>query len=149
MKTEQLVDNHQQTRACQQLLASVVASAVNDTCVEPFRATSKDKSVLMRIDTVTAFRFLFDTSVSGVDAYGLWLDFNVDQFRRKLLEMMFDESPFVVGGKDPQARRNFRYNYKLWQKVSTLGISIESTSKDEEEDDDRLGRRTIEIEFTR
>jgi hypothetical protein len=92
---------------------------------------------------------LFDTSVSGVDAYGLWLDFNVDQFRRKLLEMMFDESPFVVGGKDPQARRNFRYNYKLWQKVSTLGISIETTAKDEEEDNDRLGRRTIEIKFTR
>jgi len=149
MIIEQLVDKHQQTRACQQLLASVIAAAVHDTCVEPYRATSKYKSTLIRIDTVTAFRFLFDESVSGIDAYGLWLDFNVDQFRRKLLEMMFDESQLVVGGKDPQARRNFRYNYKLWQRASALGVLIEPESKDEEEDDDRLGRRAIEIKFTR
>jgi hypothetical protein len=149
MKTFKHFDEQVQTRSCQQLLASVVAAAVNDTCVEPFKVTTKDKTTLMRIDTVTAFRFLFDDSVSGVDAYALWLDFNVQLFRRKLLEMMYDDSQRVVNGKNPELRRNFRYNYKLWLKLPKSVETQELEQPDEGDEDDRLGRRTVEIKFTR
>ena len=147
MKTFEHFDEQVQTRACQQLLASVVAAAVNDTCVKPFRVTRKDKAALMRMDTMTAFRFLFDETVSGIDAYALWLDFNTQQFRRKLLEMMFDDSQRVVNGKNPEARRNFRYNYKLWLKLPKSAEPLEPLNEGEE--DDRLGRRTFEIRITR
>ena len=43
MKTFKHFDEQVQTRSCQQLLAAVVAAAVNDTCVEPFKVTAKDK----------------------------------------------------------------------------------------------------------
>jgi len=149
MKTFKHFDEQVQTRACQQLLAAVVAVAVNDTCVEPFKVATKDKTTLMRIDTVTAFRFLFDDSVSGVDAYALWLDFNVQLFRRKLLEMMYDDSQRVVNGKNPELRRNFRYNYKLWLKLPKSVETQELEQPDEGDEDDRLVRRTVEIKFTR
>jgi hypothetical protein len=148
MKTSEHFDEQAQTRACQQLLASVVAAAVNDACVEPFRVTTKDKAALMRVDTMTAFRFLFDETVSGIDAYALWLDFNPHQFRRKLLEMMFDDSQRVVNGKNPELRRNFRYNYKLWLKMPKAELQ-EVEQPDEGDEDDRLGRRTVEVRITR
>jgi hypothetical protein len=147
MKAFKHFDEQVQTRSCQQLLAAVVAAAVNDTCVEPFKVTAKDKTVSMRIDTVTAFRFLFDDSVSGVDAYGLWLDFNVQLFRRKLLEMMYDDSQRVVNGKNPELRRNFRYNYKLWRKLPKSAEPQELEQTEEGEEDDRLVRRTIEVKL--
>lgn len=148
MKTKEAVDNNQQTRACQQLFASVIATAINDTCAEPLKPAKGEKTPLLRVETATAFRFIFDDSVSGIDGYALWLDFNVTQFRRKLLEMMADDSPLIIAGKSPQMRRNFRYNYKLWRKLSTMGVQLEPDT-DEEEEDDRLGRRTVAIKFTR
>lgn len=142
MVTLEAYDENSQTRACQKLLAAVVAVAVNDTCVEPFRATSKDKTLFIRKDTVTAFRFLFSKEVSGLDSYALWLDFNPDNFRRKLLDAMWDESVDTVAGKDSQQRRNFRYNYKLWRKLPHTELT-------EEDEDDRLVRGSIKIEITR
>ena len=142
MVTLEAYDENSQTRACQKLLAAVVAVAVNDTCVEPFKTTASDKTRLMRVDTITAFRFLFSNDVSGLDAYALWLDFNPDNFRRKLLEIMFNDSPNVIAGKDPHLRRNFRYNYNLWRKLPRMEIT-------EEEEDDRLVRGTIEVKITR
>jgi hypothetical protein len=145
MRTEEIVDHNQQTRACQQLLASVIATAINDACAEPFRATRKDKTLRMRYETITAFRFLFDETVSGIESFALWLDFNESLFRRKLLETMANDSQLVVAGKNPEMRRNFRYNYKLWKKLSTIDVPPEP----EEDDNDRLVRRTIEVKLTR
>lgn len=148
MKTLTQLDEIQQTRNCEKLLAAVVAVAISDACVEPFRVTSKDKTTYMRVETVTAFRFLFSQSMSGLDAFALWLDFNEHNFRRKLLQYMADESRLSVHGKDPNQRRNFRYNYRLWEKLIASGESFEVDAPIKDEDkNDRLGRRAVEIKL--
>lgn len=116
----ELFDSGQQTRACRSLLATVVQLAVMDACVQPPKRRRDDKGVLSRItvDALTALRFLFDESVSGLNEYATWLDFDPGHFRRKLQETMYNNSPLPVNGFDPNQRRNFRYNYTTWRRFA-------------------------------
>lgn len=114
------------------LLASVVALAVNDACTIPPRPDSKYMSpgLKMRPESFTAMRFLFDKSVSGLNEYALWLDFDADQFRRKLLALMQDDSPKRLANFDAIDRRHFRINYKLWQAVKNVEEIVEEEQEE-------------------
>ena len=106
-------DTEQQSKACRSLLSSVVLLAIADACSEP---TSRRIKVGKPIptDQYTAMRFLFDKTESGVDVYALWLDFDVDQFRERLLKTMANNGPLNINGFTPLQRRNFRFNYGQW-----------------------------------
>jgi hypothetical protein len=101
------------------LLSVVVAKAIRDACLEPIRS-SKNKTLVIQDDAYTAFRFLFDTSEAGVDAYADWLDFDVDKFRRKLMEVMHNDSAQMLAGLSSEERRRFRINRTLWDRMKQL-----------------------------
>ena len=106
-------DVEQQSKACRSLLSSVVLLAIADACSEPTsRRIKVGKSI--PTDQYTAMRFLFDKTESGVDVYALWLDFDVDQFRERLLKTMANNGPLNINGFTPLQRRNFRFNYGQW-----------------------------------
>ena len=82
------LDEKEQTRACQRILASVVHLAIKDACNRP-PTNKRGRSVGdMDTDAFTAMRFLFDDRCSGLKEYATWLDFDSSQFRRKLLKTM-------------------------------------------------------------
>jgi hypothetical protein len=111
---------YDQTRACQALLSSVIALAVNDATTAPIK--SKDSKFPMTIEAFTAMRFLFDETQSGLAEYATWLDIDPGHFRTKLREVMADNHPHPRAGFDAMKRRNFRQNYGLWLRVKHHGI---------------------------
>jgi hypothetical protein len=106
----------------------VVLLALADACSEP---TTKRIKIGKPIptDQYTAMRFLFDKTESGVDVYALWLDFDCDQFRERLLKTMANNGPLNINGFTPLQRRNFRFNYRQWLANQNLELV-------EEENDD-------------
>jgi hypothetical protein len=111
---------HDQTRACQALLSSVIALAVNDATTAPLK--NKDSKFPMTVEAFTAMRFLFDETQSGLAEYATWLDIDPGHFRTKLREVMADNHPHPRAGFDAMKRRNFRQNYGLWLRVKHHGI---------------------------
>lgn len=124
-------DSGQQSRSCERLLAAVVACALRDLAAPGFGRTYRSAvsqagkpSVLMQAGisphAFTAARFLFDTSVTGVDAYLEWLDIDPDTWRKKLREVIDNDTPLRVGGFEPEQRRNMRVNLKIYNRLSYL-----------------------------
>jgi hypothetical protein len=108
------LDEKEQARACQRILASVVHLAIKDACNRP-PTNKRGRSVGdMDTDAFTAMRFLFDDRCSGLKEYATWLDFDSSQFRRKLLKTMEDNTAVMIGTITPEDRRAFRFNYKTW-----------------------------------
>lgn len=117
------------------LLSQVILLSINDACQslnpqvkKEHRNFVSNEQVRMHTDTFTALRFLFDSSVSGLDEYAAWLDIDSKQFRRKLVEMMQDNGPNIINGYSSMQRRNFRMNKKVWevlQRQNNLDPSIE------------------------
>jgi hypothetical protein len=121
MLTSDAVD---QSAAGRALLATVVLLAVSDACTTPQKPRKGDSpKIPMPMEAFTAMRFLFDTSVSGLNEYAMWLDFDPDQFRRKLLATMADNSANVINGHDSTHRRHFRINYNIWRRIKNLDVS--------------------------
>ena len=118
------IDTEYQNRSCKALLANVVLLAIADACSEPAKRSMRVGSP-MAPEQYTAMRFLFDTEESGVDAYALWLDFDVDQFRNRLRTIMADNSALHVNGFSPLQRRNFRFNYGQWLANQNLELAEE------------------------
>lgn len=126
-------DSSYQTKACRSLLATVVQLAVMDACAQPPKRRKDEKTVLSRItvDALTAMRFLFDESLSGLNEYAAWLDFDPGHFRLKLQETMYNNSPLTVNGFDPNQRRNFRYNYTTWRRFANQITEADFGDEDE------------------
>lgn len=124
-----------QTRSYRALLASVVYTAVSDACSPPLIDKVGKKRVVkgMNVQAFTAMRFIFDTSVSGLDVYASWLDFDAGQFRQKILVFMQDRTPGSLRGFTDMQRINFCRNYRLWQDLPADHVPNET---DENEDDD-------------
>lgn len=128
------LDINEQTRACQKLLASVVHLSIKDACTRP-PTGKKGKSLGdIHTDAFTALRFLFGEGVAGLNEYATWLDFDAGQFRKKLLEMMRDDTAKFVFSIGPEDRRAFRYNYKTWLAIKDLKRE-EQEELDEDTDD--------------
>jgi hypothetical protein len=131
-----MLDDAFQTRQCQKLLASVVATALRDLAAGRDQRWDRSRKPGEREMTIsghsfTAARFLFDEDATGVDAYLEWLDIDVGEFRRRLLETIYDPSPRDVGGWEPSQRRMMRINYEAWRK-----LRHGDTSRFEEDEDD-------------
>lgn len=114
------------------LLSAVVAHAVRDACHAPImKGTKKKVASRMKPETVSAMAFLFDTSRSGLDAYAIWLDFDADQFRQKLIDVCFKERvPSALHLTDDQ-RRCFRINYKLFKTSPVQPLPDDEMDEDE------------------
>jgi hypothetical protein len=110
------LDTEQQGKACRSLLASVVNLALLDACIEPHR----DRKKPINYDAWTAMRFLFDEDEYGLEQYALWLDFDPEQFRERVMKIMKDDSALRIGGFDTQQRRAFRYNFRRWSETKQL-----------------------------
>lgn len=112
----ELVDKADQTRACYRLLSAVVVTALRDACSAPPRERTGARRRLSS-DTFTAMRFLFDERVSGLNEYLVWFDIDTGQYRMRLRQMMADDGPFDRNGFRSLDRRNFRFNYRLWEQM--------------------------------
>lgn len=105
MNTYEL-DYKAQGIAYRKLLAAVVALAIQDAQAKPNRISLK-KRLIPKDTAMSAIDFLFRTS----DGYLQLLDIDPEQFRKKLLGLMFDMNK-KVRHFEPIGRRNFRYNYQ-------------------------------------
>lgn len=98
-----------QTQQCRYLLASVINLAVSDACQHPGRDRPST-------DALTAMRFLFDESVSGLAEYAELLDINAGQFRSRLLKIMKVTGVGEINGFTESQRMHFMKNFRFWQK---------------------------------
>lgn len=111
-----MLDKAHQTRACYRLLSAVVITALRDACSTPPRERAGVRRRL-GTDAFTAMRFLFDERVSGLNEYLMWFDIDTGQYRMRVRAMMADDGPFTRNGFDSLDRRNFRFNYRLWEQT--------------------------------
>ena len=105
MSTYEL-DYKAQGVAYRRLLSAVVALAVQDAQAKPNKTFSK-RRLVPKDTAMSAIDFLFRTS----DGYLGLLDIDPKQFRKRLLDLMFDMNK-KVRHFEPIGRRNFRYNYQ-------------------------------------
>jgi hypothetical protein len=126
MNTYEL-DYKAQGIAYRRLLAAVVALAIQDAQAKPNKTISK-RRLVPKDTAMSAIDFLFRTS----DGYLGLLDIDPKQFRKRLLDLMFDMNKKVIQFK-PIGRRNFRYNYQWMYRrenmVDLIKIYEEDMSK--------------------
>lgn len=106
------LDYKAQGTANRRLLSAVVALAVQDAQSKPRRMGR------LRIPTdeaISAIYFLFQHS----DNYLNLLDIDPQQFRERLLKLMFDMNKKITQF-DPIKRRNFRYNYEWMRRKENI-----------------------------
>jgi len=111
MNTYEL-DYRAQGTANSRLLSAVVALAVQDAQLAP------RKIGRIRIPTdeaISAIYFLFQHS----DSYLNLLDIDPEQFRDRLLKLMFEMNKKVVQFESSK-RRNFRYNYQWMRRKENI-----------------------------
>ena len=110
-----MFDENEQTKACHRLLSAVVVVALRDACSTPPKRGAGGMPI--STDAFTAMRFFFDESVSGLNEYLVWFDIDPGQYRMRLLKTMSNDTALPVNGLQPLDRRNFRYNYRMWDKL--------------------------------
>lgn len=103
-------DANAQYRSCQKLLSAVVALAVHDCQLKPIsrgrvRADKEPSDI-----SLSALRFLF---TSDSDGYLTALDIDPKQFKKRLVDNMFDLKK-DTGNSCDESRRSFRYNYQYF-----------------------------------
>jgi hypothetical protein len=106
------LDYRAQGAANRKLLSAVVALAIQDAQSKPRRMGR------LRIPTdeaISAIYFLFQHS----DTYLSILDIDPQQFRERLLKLMFDMNK-KVSQFEPIKRRNFRYNYEWMRRKENI-----------------------------
>jgi len=114
------------------LMAAVVAQAVKDACLLPIERRRRGKTEMaLRSDAITAMAFLFEKSMPGLDAYAIWLDFDTDRFRERLIDACDSNR------RDPmfsdQQRRAFRHNYRIFMSMTKHERTGSYEIEDEEE----------------
>ena len=106
------LDYKAQGTANRRLLAAVVALAIQDAQSKPRRLGR------LRIPTdeaISAIYFLFQHS----NNYLSLLDIDPQQFRNRLLKLMFDMNKKITQF-EPIKRRNFRYNYDWMRRKENI-----------------------------
>jgi hypothetical protein len=94
------------------LLSAVVALAVQDAQLPPRKI---GKVRIPKDEAISAIYFLFQHS----DSYLNLLDMDPEQFRDRLLKLMFDMNKKVVQFESSK-RRNFRYNYQWMRRKENI-----------------------------
>jgi len=100
------LDYKTQGTAYRRILAAVVGLAIQDAQMKP-RAIYTKKKLIPTDEAISGIDFLFRTS----DTYLNLLDIDPEQFRKRLLGLMFDMNR-KIKQFEPIGRRNFRYNYQ-------------------------------------
>jgi len=126
MNTYEL-DYKAQGIAYRKLLAAVVALAIQDAQAKPNRISLK-KRLIPKDTAMSAIDFLFRTS----DGYLQLLDIDPEQFRKRLLGLMFDMNK-KIRQFEPIGRRNFRYNYQWMHKQENVLDLTKAYQEDLEE----------------
>jgi len=94
------------------LISAVVALAVQDAQLAPRKI---GKVRIPTDEAISAIYFLFQHS----DNYLNLLDMDPEQFRDRLLKLMFDMNKKVVQFESSK-RRNFRYNYQWMRRKENI-----------------------------
>jgi hypothetical protein len=127
-------DRDSQAAAVKRLFAAVIATAFRDLATRGWERVYRSprrgepltpKDLGITTHAFTAARFLFDETVTGVDAYLEWLDIDADNFRKRLLDMIYDKSAHPVAGWEPEQRRQMRMNYERWLTLRSQNITPE------------------------
>ena len=125
------LDYKAQGTANRRLLAAVVALAIQDAQSKPRKM---GKVRIPTDEAISAIYFLFQHSSNYLNL----LDINPQQFRGRLLKLMFDMNKKIIQF-DPIKRRNFRYNYEwMRRKENILDLTkayekeLEKLDKDEQ-----------------
>ena len=92
-----------QAVACSRLLSAVVVLAIRDACQTPGR------KMLNQLPK-NALEFLFYES----DGYLEWLDIDPEQFRKRLVGVMYTKNKNPPYSLNEQDCRNLRINYQMW-----------------------------------
>jgi hypothetical protein len=113
------------------LLSAVVALAVQDAQLPPRKI---GKVRIPKDEAISAIYFLFQHS----DSYLNLLDMDPEQFRDRLLKLMFEMNKKVVQFESSK-RRNFRYNYQWMRRKENIAdltkayeAELEKMDKDEQ-----------------
>jgi len=126
------LDYKAQGTANRRLLAAVVALAIQDAQLTPRRM---GRLRIPADEAISAIYFLFQHS----DNYLSLLDIDPQQFRERLLKIMFEMNKKVLQF-EPIKRRNFRYNYEwMRRKENVLDLTRAYESELEKMDEDENG----------
>ena len=124
------LDYRAQGTANSRLLSAVVALAVQDAQLAPRKI---GKIRIPTDESISAIYFLFQHS----DSYLNLLDIDPEQFRDRLLKLMFEMNKKVVQFESSK-RRNFRYNYQWMRRkenISDLTKAYEAELEKMDEDE--------------
>jgi uncharacterized protein YwqG len=126
-----------QTKAYLRMWSAVISLAIRDACYPPIKeklkekAEEKDSKKKRRKEheeytaashARSAMYFLFDNE-SDIGIILDWLNIDVGNFRKNLLDKMFDDSGhgYFFEELTDQQRRNFRLNYQWFLKRINIG----------------------------
>lgn len=108
-------DASAQFRSCQKLLSAVVALAIQDSQLEPISRGRMNGQKEPTDFALSALRFLF---TSDSDGYLVALDMNPGQFRKRLVNTMYQEKK-NIGENLYKNKRAFKFNYQFFYKYYT------------------------------
>lgn len=102
----------------QQLIVSVIATAMRDACIKPYTPFG-EKRLQMTFDCMTAHDFLW---TEALESYLHYLDIEAAYFRKSLLNTMANDSEKTIGQFSSENRRAFRVNKRLWDAQQSGGL---------------------------
>jgi hypothetical protein len=128
------VNLDEQTRAFLRMWAAVISVVIRDACYPPIKEKEKEKENNKKVrrkefeehtaasHARSAMYFLFDDE-SDIGIILDWLNIDVGNFRKNLLDKMFDDSGhgYFFEELTDQQRRNFRLNYQWFLKRIHIG----------------------------
>lgn len=106
-----MFDKEDQARAYQKLISAVIGLAIKDAQIKPVRYYGDTHRTPLP-EALSAMQFLF---TGDSDGYLTLLEINPEQFRKRLVDQMFDSSFEIKGikGNPYLSRKNFKFNY-IW-----------------------------------
>ncbi len=127
----------------QRLIAAVVATAMRDACIKPFKPFG-EKHFKLTFDCLTAHDFLW---TDALESYLHYLDIEVSYFRKALIKAMDDDTEKKIGSFNSEDRRAFRFNKRLWDAQQPGGLVV--ALADPESDDWKSVDPTFEQKLQR
>lgn len=108
MTSEYTIGIDEQSQACKNLWAAVIATAIMDACMKPGK--NKAGVYVYRSEALDAIRFLL-TESNGIKSMLSLFDIDYEQFRKQLLACMAGDGSLAFGSRiDGSQQRCFRAN---------------------------------------
>lgn len=113
----------------QRLIAAVIATAMRDACIKPFKPFG-EKHLRLTFDCMTAHDFLW---TEALESYLHYLDVEAEYFRKALIKTMNNDSEKKIGSFTPEDRRAFRFNKRYWDAYQPGGLVIALADPEDDE----------------